>query len=212
MKNKTCAKCNESKPLTEFYKTKTYTWEKDGHDYYCKYCRTGSALKSHRGGVRKKKCSIEDCERLHYAKTFCRVHYSRNLRNGTTEILNYRREAYGNTTYENVRKGHLKRRYQLTPEEYEEMAKDGCHICGKEALPYKYLHLDHDHKCCSTETSCGLCVRGILCDACNTAVGKYENDKMREDYPFLNEIIAYVAKHDKAISGRMISNDKRKKR
>lgn len=32
-------------------------------------------------------CSIEGCERRHYAKAICRLHYSRQRRTGTTDLL-----------------------------------------------------------------------------------------------------------------------------
>jgi hypothetical protein len=220
-RNKTCIKCKETKSLKEFYKTTIYKWQTDGHDYYCKSCRVGIALKSHRGGVRKKKCSIEDCERIHYAKTYCRNHYTRMFRNGTTELLVGSRSKHKKYNPEYQRKIHLMKKYKLTPEKYEEMAKDGCHICGKQALPHKYLHVDHDHNCCVVKydkkgrsgyfKTCGLCVRGILCDSCNQAVGQYERDKMRDDYPLKNEVMMYVAKHNWLISDRMLHHGKKSK-
>lgn len=33
------------------------------------------------------------------------------------------------------------------------------------------LKVDHDHACCPSVKSCGNCVRGYLCHACNTAEG-----------------------------------------
>lgn len=45
-----------------------------------------------------------------------------------------------------------------------------CEICGDD----QNLHLDHDHKCCPENMSCGECLRGVLCSTCNVAVGHLE--------------------------------------
>lgn len=36
--------------------------------------------------------------------------------------------------------------------------------------------VDHDHDCCSGGTSCGKCVRGLLCNHCNKAIGFLADD------------------------------------
>jgi hypothetical protein len=38
-------------------------------------------------------------------------------------------------------------------------------------------NIDHDHNCCSGYRSCGKCVRGILCNQCNTALGLLKDSK-----------------------------------
>lgn len=74
------------------------------------------------------------------------------------------------------RAGHLLRFYGLTPEQYAELyeAQAGvCAICREpETMTYrgkpKTLSIDHDH-----ETGK---VRGLLCAACNFAIGKFRDD------------------------------------
>lgn len=69
----------------------------------------------------------------------------------------------------NIRKGKLKK-YGLTPEQYDEMngKQNGlCAICSKPEITKSKVRLavDHDHKT-------GY-VRGLLCNTCNTALGKF---------------------------------------
>ena len=61
------------------------------------------------------------------------------------------------------RAGALKRRYGITPEQYDKMLErqgGGCAVCGKAPKPgARRLAVDHDH---STKV-----VRGLLCFTCN---------------------------------------------
>lgn len=69
--------------------------------------------------------------------------------------------------------------YGLTPDEYEEILRSqggGCAICGLQPTPGKRLAVDHDHSCCDGDASCGRCVRGLLCDAHNFAIGAFRDD------------------------------------
>lgn len=71
--------------------------------------------------------------------------------------------------------------YSLPPEVYrallEACPKNDkgvamCMTCAK----YKARAVDHDHKCCPGKTSCGKCVRGLLCGNCNTILGRQRDD------------------------------------
>jgi hypothetical protein len=55
--------------------------------------------------------------------------------------------------------------YGITPEQYEALLVaqgGGCAICGRRPSGRR-LAVDHDHACCPGKTSCGRCVRGLLC-------------------------------------------------
>lgn len=48
-----------------------------------------------------------------------------------------------------------------------EKYQDKCWICKEK----KAVAIDHDHLCCPGSTSCGNCVRGVLCSQCNSMIG-----------------------------------------
>jgi len=66
--------------------------------------------------------------------------------------------------------GKLAVRYNLSAEQVAELlAKydSKCWLCQEKPA----THIDHNHSCCSGATSCGKCIRGILCSKCNTGLG-----------------------------------------
>ncbi len=84
------------------------------------------------------------------------------------------------------RKHLLKKKYGMTPEEYDallKMQKGRCAVCRKKHnISGRRLFVDHDHK---TKR-----VRGLLCYACNTAAG------MLKDSPKLaKKLEGYLSDH-----------------
>lgn len=73
-----------------------------------------------------------------------------------------------------------KRLFGLDVRAYQEKLQEqggGCAICGGiNRSTGRALAVDHDHKCCPSEKSCGGCVRGLLCDNCNHGIGKFRDD------------------------------------
>jgi hypothetical protein len=57
------------------------------------------------------------------------------------------------------------------------------------------LVIDHDHRCCGTArgggTICGECIRGLLCQGCNVALGMIDDDPRR-----LTSLLSYVISYD----------------
>jgi hypothetical protein len=81
----------------------------------------------------------------------------------------------------------LRNRYHLTPEEYDARLaeQDGrCAICREKCATGRRLAVDHDRKCCPGKTSCGKCIRGLLCYTCNVRLGWVEK--------FLGAIMQYL--------------------
>lgn len=129
----------------------------------CKYTVCAQefvAVKNSKGGPRPLFCSIA-----------CRLNAARP-RNAQA-----RREKYHRSP-ERMRADRLWR-FKITPQDYTAMLikqNGGCGICeardngerGGKPLPFC---VDHDHACCPGWTSCGKCVRGLLCSTCNQAIG-----------------------------------------
>ncbi|NKS52542.1 hypothetical protein GS500_04595 [Rhodococcus hoagii] len=64
--------------------------------------------------------------------------------------------------------------YGIGPDAYTAIlaAQNGrCYICQRATGATKRLAVDHDHTCCPAGTSCGQCVRALLCSPCNRLLG-----------------------------------------
>lgn len=75
-------------------------------------------------------------------------------------------------------------RYGLTPEQYTPFLKlvgSKCPICLKRGVEV----IDHDHACCSGRQTCGKCVRGMLCKACNSSLGTLTDEGIRRAMKYL---------------------------
>jgi hypothetical protein len=76
-------------------------------------------------------------------------------------------------------------RFGLSPENYEKLylfQGNACIGCGRAkgnregAAGKKNLAVDHDHTCCPGPTSCGRCVRMLLCGPCNDVLAHFRDD------------------------------------
>lgn len=89
----------------------------------------------------------------------------------------------------------LRRQYGIGEREYGEIFQSqggACAGCKRtsEELGVPYLHVDHDHSCCPGKgKSEGCCVRGLLCSACNGALGL-----VADNISTMKNLIAYLEK------------------
>lgn len=68
-------------------------------------------------------------------------------------------------------------RYRITAAQATAMLKRQarkCRLCHGN-LSLRQAMVDHNHSCCPTRRSCGLCVRSLLCRRCNNLVGYLES-------------------------------------
>lgn len=78
-------------------------------------------------------------------------------------------------------------RHKMSPQEYDEKLRlqgGHCDLCdtteGVVAKKKHSLHVDHDHRCCKGQITCGKCNRGILCVRCNNRLGFLENVLLKQ--------------------------------
>jgi len=90
------------------------------------------------------------------------------------------REANREQIREYGREHQATTRYGLTRAERDYIEETQLRRCAACLDPLgSDAQVDHDHACCGRETSCGDCVRGIVCGRCNKIVGRYENGTLR---------------------------------
>lgn len=80
--------------------------------------------------------------------------------------------------------------YTMDIAEYDrlkEYQNGKCAICQRATGQTKRLAVDHDHTCCSGKTSCGECIRGLLCGPCNSMLAH-----VRDDMATLRRAIWYL--------------------
>lgn len=97
------------------------------------------------------------------------------------------------------KRSHLKRRYGVTLEAYEEFVKfcgNKCAICESQpSIKRKVLDLDHDHKLGH--------IRGLLCQRCNKVLGM-----VGENIELLQELIQYLINYKEVLEEQNAINPK----
>ena len=159
---KHCTKCDTYLPLSEFRKDRTRL---DGLYPWCKSCWRSYT------GTRKREP----------AKRLSKAEYDRNRRDRLKAQPGH---------HKSWRNNYLWTKYRMTPDEYDQLLSEQnglCAICQLPQVDGRAMAVDHDHQCCPGSNSCGTCIRGLLCNLCNTAIGAF-----RDDTKLIEKAITYL--------------------
>lgn len=94
---------------------------------------------------------------------------------------------------ERHRENMLRKNYGIGLQEWDDLfERQGgvCAICGQPSPTEKRLAVDHDHAHCPGRTGCKGCVRGLLCQPCNHAIGF-----LSDSTELLRRAIDYLEEH-----------------
>lgn len=146
---KTCRKCGEVKALDDFFKASKGLHGRKGS---CKACNAQDQF--------ERKANWSEERRAAHISDY-------TTRNAAKTSEDWRREL-------------LRAKYKMTLEDYDNLfdAQDGCcALCKRPQSEFvKTLAVDHDHSCCPGSKSCGKCIRGLLCQPCNQALGLLQDN------------------------------------
>lgn len=169
---KVCTKCRVPKDTGEFHKASNRPL---GVSNWCKSC-----VKDYRQTYREKdneihrKLYAENPEKFRERRKDWHHNHPDRSRRMIRKSWHKNKHKY----FERYLK-----RYGLTREKYDALFESQgkrCAICRTSDPKLRGRDkwcIDHDHKCCPEKCrSCGLCVRGILCDACNKVLGLLQDD------------------------------------
>lgn len=177
--SKKCTVCKEVKTVDKFYLNKFGAVRP-----HCKECHIGGVLNGRRNN--KKKCSLDGCGLSHYGHGYCRNHYEQVRKNG--QITRTAKEFHGDVSDpRNLRK------YGVTEEDFIQMSKDGCQVCGVKVAGR--FALDHDHSCCNEVPYCGECTRGFVCQSCNISIARYEGGSIHPTNPVKEDVVRYLTNY-----------------
>lgn len=142
-------------------------------------CRNGY----HEYDVKYKQCP--ECQRASKAKNMP-IWYALNKEKQSADKKVYYRK-HKDRIKENERRRELKRKFNLTVDEYIKMSEaqnNCCAICNQPEKLKRKLAVDHCHK---TGT-----VRGLLCFRCNVAIGK-----LNDDTELIKKAVTYLERFKK---------------
>lgn len=161
---KICSQCSVRKPRTSFNQTAKNSRSKDGRSSWCRDCHN----------ARQRERIAANHDMVQQRRREYRERNRETLRQKASVRYHTRdREKHADAQ----RWWRIKKKYGITREQYEALsdAQGGrCAICDGLPTGSTYLVVDHDHFCCPGDTTCGKCLRGLLCGPCNLKLGWLE--------------------------------------
>lgn len=181
---RTCTKCLVAKPVDQFAKSRTI---RAGIETRCKSCKNSQVQQWCRNNPERYK-EIRKRARKKWRENnreYIREHDREyRLTPIAQSLLQARQERHAHKKRLYAR-GVICQNHGISSERYEELLRiqDGvCAICRQpETRKHKSnrvwsLGIDHDHNCCPGRFGCAKCVRGLLCDNCNQAIGRFKEN------------------------------------
>lgn len=182
-----CTTCNSSKPEADFY----WMASRTAYDYMCKACRSEygrqwRARNNDKVVARRARAAAAMTDEQRSKKRKKEKQWKEAHPEYWTEYIEANRLS--------IVDKRLRKLYGIGLEEYTTILDQQGGVCAicKALAPKdgeRRFSVDHDHSCCAGKTSCGQCVRGILCHRCNTGVGYF-----RDSPDHLKSAILYLTK------------------
>ncbi len=158
---KQCNKCGAVKPPDDFYAEKG---GRNGRRPECKVCTNARRKEWYRANKEREIARVTAWQKANPDRV-------KAWRLKNRDRLN-----------KQLREIHLRKKFGLTPEQYDEMLErqgGGCAICESPPTPGISLHVDHDHGTGE--------IRGLLCVRCNNGIGLF-----RESPDLLDRAVKYI--------------------
>lgn len=147
---KHCPSCHTTKHIDDYHKNKR---TKDGRQGYCKACSKLSQ------------------------QSYSKAYYNKNRQKICATVVLWQKQNRHKVAARNKRA--RLQRHGINSSIFEEMLLSQNFKCAICFMDFKQLKkdpsIDHDHKCCPGEYSCGNCIRGLLCNNCNAAIGLFKD-------------------------------------
>lgn len=151
--------------------------------------RCGSPGPMHPAGYNCKNCHNAD-QRAYYARSRDKIRPKANKQARLSYIDNKEKVLERTGLYYRETRRYTK--HGLTKTTFEDLLKSQGGVCAICGVKSKRWYVDHDHTCCPGQNSCGKCVRGILCNRCNT-----HGVPVVEDPAWVQQLLAYIERNTK---------------